>query len=216
MKLKTTLMLAGLLLFVLGLLVYAVARDPVSSRTVKYAYQDLFLAHEPVDLMLGSSSIEMLDTPVYLSCGDWLNRGIGNSRVSDINNYLALTFLPIKPPRILLYAGENDLSGGMSVDDTFAAYQRLVERLLQRYPDSEIHVLALKRSPARRGYWRQFEELNRVLQAFSGESDRVHFHAHNLESKGGGAPDFLKDGIHLTDAGYRSFTQEFNRTCRPG
>lgn len=214
MKLKTALGLVGLLLLVLGLAASVVVRDPVSFRTVKYVYQDIFQAHEHTDLTLGSSTVEMLNTSAYLNCGDWLNRGISNSRISDVRNYLALTFLPIKPSRVLLYAGENDLSVGLSVTDTFAAYRALVEGLLARYPDSEIHVFALKLSPARRSYWGEFEELNQALQAFSRESGRVYFHSHHLN--GDGAPGFLNDGIHLTDAGYRRFTLEFNRICRPG
>ena len=214
MKLKTALLgLVGLLLLVLGLAVYVV-RDPVSFRTVQYVYQDLFQAHEHTDLMLGSSTVQRLNTSAYLDCGDWLNRGIGNSRVPDVRRYLALTFLPIKPSRVLLYAGENDLSAGLSVGDTLTAYRELVEGLLQSYPDSDIHIFALKLSPARRAHWSKFQELNRALQALSQESDRVSFHSHHLN--GDGAPGFLNDGIHLTDAGYRRFTLEFNRTCRPG
>ena len=77
------------------------------STKLKYMLEDVTTKHGSKNLMLGSSTIKKIDQKQYLECGTWLNRGIGNSYISNLSNYLKISPLSISPPKILLYAGEN-------------------------------------------------------------------------------------------------------------
>ncbi len=215
MKLNITIKIFAILLLVsIALLVYRAINSEVSSTTIRYLFLDIFIEHKKYDLLLGSSTIKRLNQDKYLACGVWLNRGIGNSTVSNLNNYIRMTYLSIEPSRILLYAGENDISRGMSVDKTIDSYKKLVQNLIYRYPDSDIHIISIKPSPKRHGNWKEFNALNDLLEVFSGELKRVYFHSYKKWQKEYSQSSFVDDGIHLTDEGYYTFTLGFNKTCK--
>lgn len=203
------------ILFVsISLLVHRVTNNEVTSTIIKYIFLDLSLGHKYYDLMLGSSTIKRLNKNKYLACGIWLNRGIGNSTISNLNNYIEMTYLEIKPSKILLYAGENDISRGASVDETIDSYRKLIQILFDTYPDSEIHTIAIKPSPNRHEYWKEFIIFNDAVEKISNKVDRLYFHQLPKGQPEYSAASFISDGVHLTNEGYYTFTSGFNKTCK--
>ncbi len=201
-----------LMLLTAGGLGYVLANNRIVLRTLNYYWEDIGV-HENRNLLLGSSSIERLNAERYLYCSLWLNRGLGNATIADIDRYVRFTPLSLDPPMILLYAGENDISHGMTVADTVSAYKLLIGRLLTSFPHSRIHILGLKPSPAREKDWQKFSNLNQELREFTEEVRRVYFHSFpeaNLEAED---TIFSKDGIHFTENGYKAFTFEINKLC---
>ena len=191
-----------------------VVDDEVQSSTLSYLIDDAMIDGGNRDLMLGSSTIKRLNQHQFLKCGFWLNRGIGNSTISSLRSYLSLTPLSINPSKILLYAGENDISKGISVTETIEAYKRLVKILLNKYPGSKLHVIAIKPSPSRRIHWNEFSMVNNSLEIYAKEFSQVYFHPHPTGSKGFNRESFENDGVHLTDQGYSIFTIGINKVCK--
>lgn len=184
------------------------------STKLKYMLEDVTTKHGSKNLMLGSSSIKKLDQNKHLACGRWLNRGIGNSSISNLSNYITISPLSINPSKILLYAGENDISNGMNTSEATSAYKMLIANLTNKYPDSDVHVIAVKPSPTRQAYWSEFSDFNDKLEAELEGRKYLFFHSHPKGDTGYDSSSFSFDGIHLTEQGYEVFTSGFNKTCK--
>lgn len=193
---------------------YMMKNNEVLKTSIKYIYEDVLLNNNDINLMLGSSSIVRLNHAEYISCGDWLNRGIGGATISDISNYIALSPTLIMPSNILLYAGENDISDGLSVAQTVYEYEKLLTNIIQKYPSSELHIIAIKPSPAREKFWKKFNMVNESLEKYLNHMQGSQFYTPNWGARlSGNTEAFLNDGIHLTEKGYTIFTSGINELC---
>lgn len=214
-KLNVKISITIILLFIVfSVGFYKIKKNEVISTTLLYIYQDFFVdSHTQHNLMLGSSTIKNIDHQRFLSCGPWLNRGIGNSTISAFKRYLSITSLDITPAKILLYAGENDLSRGGSIENTIHSYNELIQNLLAKYPKSDLHIIAIKPSPRRHDYWESFDIVNNSLEELPNELKNLYFHSYKNHEKGFGLSSFANDGVHLSGEGYRVFTADFNKGC---
>lgn len=212
---KLSLRLAGLLCAaLLALLGYQSLTDDVTATTAKHLLADVAAPQQAINLLLGSSSIARLDANRLLPCNRWLNRGIGSATLADIERYLSLTPLSIQPRAIVMYAGENDISAGLTTQHTIEAYRRLLELLTTRYPDSELHLLAIKPSPKRRADWPRFVAVNTALRLLSDNAQALYFHQPLWPPADTASQRYFHaDGIHLTATGYDLLTSDLNPPC---
>lgn len=197
-----------------SVLIHRVANNDVLLATMKYLYEDALVEHESFDLLLGSSTIKRLNAKRYLNCGTWLNRGIGNSTTSNVIDYIEFTSLMIKPSRILIYSGENDISKGMGINEVTKIYRKLITILIAKYPDAEIHSFGIKLSPKRREHWEAFSIFNNEIDSFSSSVNNMYYHSHELSVLGYKDVYFIEDGIHLSNQGYDAFIKGFNEKCK--
>ena len=193
-----------------------IASDHVASKLVAHLWQDLWTAQKGDGLMLGSSSMAMLDVKRHLSCGDWVNRGIGSSLVDDMISYVEWSPSSTRPKRVLIYAGENDLARKMPVATVTAKYDQLLGALRNRYGDVEIQLLPIKFSPRRSRAHQDFIAFNGWLRARASTDPNLTYLGTALsEPSAADLPGaFRADGVHLTDAGYEIFLRPFNAACR--
>ena len=136
------------------------------------------------------------------------NRGIGGDRTIDILNRMD-PILALHPKKAFILVGLNDLATGVSVDDAFNHYQKIIERLeknqIQVYIQSTVEC-----SRVRCG--KQVDEvraLNACLKKYAADH-RITFIDLNslLSSKRLGlVPKYTSDGSHLTAAGYIAWSQ---------
>jgi len=161
----------------------------------------------------GSSSIKLWDTvaddmkPLYV-----LNRGFGGSQISDVNQYADRIVLPYRPRAVVLYAGENDLTGQSSKSPETVAgdFKRFVEIIHSRLPDTWIYYVSMKPSPSRWSYWDKLKKANRLIEAFCRTQDRVQYidvTAVMLDANGQPRPEiFRPDNLHMNAQGYSLWT----------
>lgn len=169
----------------------------------KYVRDDLDVEIKNSNLILGSSSIARLKKKQFLCSDRWLNRGVWDSSINDIILYLDETDLNLFPEEIILYVGENDISSGMQFETVTKSFSSLIDILESKFPNAEIHVLALKPSPKRELYWSDFERFNNFVKVNFGS---IIFHEAEWNNDLNGENKFfLNDGIHLTDLGYEKF-----------
>lgn len=136
-----------------------------------------------------------------------LNRGFGGSHLEDVNHYFAEIVLPYKPKLIVLYAGENDLVAGKSVETVVADYKQFVALTSKNLPKTRLIFVSIKPSPARWQFRNKFEQANSLIKAET-EKDKqflfVDVWTKMLDEKGEPRAElFLGDKIHMKPEGYK-------------
>jgi len=161
-------------------------------------------------VFVGSSSIRMWKLPDSFGERKVLNRGFGGSQIVDSVTYLDTLVVKHKPKTVVLYAGDNDLASGKPVEKVVGDFKEFVSKLQAALPETKIIYIGIKPSIAR---WKMVEKVraaNREMQSFAGSSKNVVFIDIDKPMLGeNGEPNpelFLKDGLHMTPAGYKVWT----------
>ncbi len=159
-------------------------------------------------LFVGSSSIRgwrtlKEDFPDYYT----INRGFGGSHLEDVNFYAAGIVFPYKPKLIVLYAGENDIAAGKSVETVFADFKKFVASDRRNLPKTRLLVISVKPSPARREFTAKYKELNDLMKAETESNKHLVFvdvWTPMLDETGEPKKDiFLGDKLHMNRGGYK-------------
>ncbi|PSW21950.1 hypothetical protein C9I98_01415 [Photobacterium sanctipauli] len=185
--------------------------NDINKQTVQYLIDDLINTNNNVNLLIGSSSIKKIKNTDSLSCVKWLNRGMGNSTITNLTNYLSLSPALTKTNHVIIYAGENDIAFGNSVDTTLERMKSLTQQLIQSN-SHDISIIKIKLSPARERFHDDFTEFNQQLEATFSNINNVRVLENNLDKFT--ATSYTSDGIHLTDKGYDLFTQGVSDICQ--
>jgi len=201
----------------LAYLFYKYSSEEQFNARARYFFSDPF---EEIDsnIALGSSSIAKLDLAILESCGPWVNRGIGKAQIEDIAGYIEDSQLKVNPKMILLYAGENDIRYGKSLNQTISEYKALVDWFSENYSDSEIHLMAIKLSPKRERHWKEYLTFNQQIENWSLKNNRLFWHNHrlsDLDKKNSISRSFFqKDELHLSPKGYGEFIKGIKTSCQ--
>lgn len=164
-------------------------------------------------VFVGSSSIRLWDLP--RSFPDLapapLNRGFGGSHLEDSIRHAELLILKHKPQVVVVYAGDNDIAAGKSVDRVVVDFTALAKTIRDNLSDTRIVYIAIKPSTAR---WRLAEtmaEANRRIAELCAEEELLSFvdiWKPMLGDDGKPRVELLRDdGLHLTDTGYELWTE---------
>lgn len=136
-----------------------------------------------------------------------INRGFGGSHLEDVNFYAEQIVFPYKPKLIVLYAGENDLVAGKSIERVFSDFNKFVSLVRQKTPKTRIIFISLKPSPSRWEFALKFKELNGLIKAETEKDKRllyVDVWSPMLDADGSPKKDiFLADNLHMNAKGYK-------------
>jgi lysophospholipase L1-like esterase len=158
----------------------------------------------------GSSTIRLWD--LSKSFPDWkvTNSGFGGSEIRDSTIFADRLILKHEPRAIVFYAGDNDISGSRKPEQVLADFQAFAKHVHEKLPKSRIYFLSIKSSIAR---WKQFEtqsKANALVKELCTKDERliyVDMVTVTLGSDGQPKPEFfVKDGLHLSEEGYRAWT----------
>lgn len=159
-------------------------------------------------LFVGSSSIRGWKT-LQADFADFavLNRGFGGSHLEDVNYYFSEVVLPYKPKLIVLYAGENDITAGKTVERVVADYKTFVAQVREKLPKARLIFISLKPSPARWELREKFQQANKLIKAEIEKDKRQMFvdvWQAMLDEQGEPKPEiFQADKLHLNAEGYK-------------
>lgn len=158
-------------------------------------------------LFVGSSSFRMwenlrADFPKI----NLINRGFGGSHLEDIIHFAPQTILPYNPKIVVIYAGDNDIADGKTVERVFANYKTLVALISNSFPKARIVFVSVKPSPSRREFWGKFQQLNALVKAETLMNKRLGFAdiwKPMLTASGDAREElYLPDRLHMKPAGY--------------
>lgn len=205
--------------------------EQAPARTAHYYHR--FLQFMDDEAEVDSLSTVMLGNSLTEGGGDWsrllglphvVNRGIVGDDLPGIEARLHL-ILPQRPARIVLMAGINDVSHGLSVDSITSRMRHLLQRIRRESPSTQLYLQSLLpinesfgRYSRLKGRTARVDSLSRRLEALSQEVEGVRFvplfshFCHSSEPVL--RPELTSDGLHLKPEGYRIWARELKRALR--
>lgn len=161
-------------------------------------------------VFVGSSSIRRWDLVEQFPDLPTVNRGFGGSQISDVNHYIDDVVLKYDPSIVVLYVGENDISGRKSANQLLEGYRRFVKEVTEHSTETDIIYLSIKPSPKRMASWSEMSAANEKIRTFSACYQDYHFvDVSKFMLNANGEPKpllYVEDGIHMTAAGYDIWT----------
>jgi lysophospholipase L1-like esterase len=135
-----------------------------------------------------------------------VNHGFGGSKIPDSTAYADRIIVPLKPSKIVLYAGDNDIAGGNSPGQVFADFKDFVQKIRTSLGDIPIYYISIKPSPSRWKLAEKASAANKMIKEFAATRDNVTF-INVWDSMLGseGQPDsslFIADNLHMNEKGY--------------
>ncbi|MGQ2919200.1 MULTISPECIES: GDSL-type esterase/lipase family protein [Rhizobium] len=185
--------------------------------TVLARLQRIGLPADPI-AFYGSSSFRIWNSVTEdLGSLDIVNLGFGGGTCLSAIHYLDQLLIPLKPRKVALYFGENDIaSDGLKAETTLRHLQDLRECISQAMQQTEVFVLAIKHSPARWIYRDEFELFNRLARDWCESVEGTTWLDPSTSLIGeNGLPMFryyLPDLVHMNAAGYAVWAEALKKT----
>jgi lysophospholipase L1-like esterase len=153
-----------------------------------------------------------------------VNRGINGARLNQIAHYVDQLVLPHRPRAVVLYAGENDLTGFLgsrkrSPEEVLAAFQSFCAKIHAHLPAVAVDFISIKPAKARSVSAPAFQRANALVKQWCASDPRIRFIdvvPALLGADGQPLPNvFEVDGVHLNSEGYRILASAV-RPCLAG
>ena len=159
-------------------------------------------------VFVGSSSIRGWKLEKWFPNLPVLNRGFGGSHIADSTHYMERLVAKHEPRIVVLYAGDNDIAKGLTSDQVVDDYRAFVRKLQHKLPETRLIFIAIKPSIKRWGLYPKMKDVNARIAEIAANDERqtyLDIATPMLETEDR-TPDqdlFVKDGLHLSDAGYK-------------
>lgn len=148
---------------------------------------------------------------------DIVNLGFGGGTYLSASHYMHQLLVPLKPNRVVLYFGENDIaSDGLKAQTSLRHLHDLRDGIYRALPQADVFVVAIKHSPARWIYRHEFDLFNQMARDWCNSSELTTWLDPNAGLIGeNGLPMFryyLPDLVHLNAAGYAVWSEALRKT----
>ncbi len=165
-------------------------------------------------VFVGSSSIRKWDLAASFPDLKVINRGVWAAgqgfELGDVVRFVDRLVVPHQPRIVVVYAGDNDISGGKTSEQVVVDAERVINRLRAKLPDVRIVFIGVKPSISR---WLQVDRMrltNTLLRQVCERDDRVAYVDVDGPMMGWDERPrrelFVDDGLHLSPEGYRLWT----------
>lgn len=191
---------------------WAVTPDPTSAE-----FEDEIQAYEAADrrnppktgetLFVGSSSIRLWQTLAQDFAPHGVkNRGFGGATIRNVIDFGRRIVLPYAPPRIVFFAGSNDIHAGASAAAVTNDFKRFVAGVWEVQPKTRIAFVSITTSPSRFAEIERVREANRLIQEYVRSEPRLRFIdvlSVMVDPSGKPRPElYIGDRLHPSRAAY--------------
>jgi len=161
-----------------------------------------------VVLFIGSSGIKLWKTLEHdFPDHPVLNRGFGGSQIADATRFADRIIFPYEPKQIFLRAGGNDIHAGKSAEKVFGDFEKFVETVRAKLPETEIVFIALAPAPARWDERDANKALNEKIAAYVKDKPGLKYvdaYDMTLTPDGQAREElFVDDKLHFNAEGYK-------------
>lgn len=161
-------------------------------------------------LFAGSSSMVFWNIPKSFPDLPVINRGFGGSQLRDSVYYAPRIILKHEPRIVVVYAGDNDLTQGITPKQLRQDFINFVKVIHDALPKTRILYVAIKPSTKRWNLFDKQQEANRLIEDICKKDDRLQYVdivKPMLGADGKPRPELLRDdGLHLNNKGYELWT----------
>ena len=171
------------------------------------------MPYQPDTLFYGSSSIRLWDS-LYNDFASYkpVNLGFGGSTLAACVWFFDRLMMPLNPKRLVVYAGDNDLSDGRNPEEVFIFFEQLVVKARQRFGDLPCYFISIKPSPSRWHLADQFRYANNLIENEIIKQDSNWHFINIFEAMldAGQSPKkeyYGGDALHMSPKGYELWTQ---------
>ncbi len=155
----------------------------------------------------GSSSIRLWSNLAEDFDPRVLNLGFGGATIEACDYFFARLVPPVNPRSLLLYAGDNDLGDGRSVEQVLGWFRSLADKVALCLGSVPFGYISVKPSPARYSIIDRIRRCNDLVRReieSRPSSYYVDVFPLMVDPSGKPRPElFLADGLHLSREGYR-------------
>jgi len=161
-------------------------------------------------LLIGSSSFtNWKDVPKYFPEHTIINRGFGGSSLPHMIMYAEDIIFKYNPKQIIIYCGENDLTGGPTItaDTILNRVKKLHQLIRSKYKKVPVSYISMKPSPSREKYLETMQKGNALIKTFMEQQKRssyIDVYSSMLDANGKVLTHiFLSDKLHMNAEGYK-------------
>ncbi len=159
-------------------------------------------------LFVGSSTMRMWNNiESYFPTHKVINRGFGGAWISDLLYHIQRLVIDYRPGQIVLYAGANDMSNGISPQRVFEDIKCFVRIIEINLPGVPVIILSFRTSPSTTHRIKEQKWVNQQLEEYYKNSSNVTFLdiASMMYGTNGKLREelYLKDRLHVTPEAYR-------------
>lgn len=141
-----------------------------------------------------------------------INHGFGGSTIPELIHYADRAVFPYQPKLLVIYGGENDLTGKKykSPEQMFDTYRQFTALIQNRLPKTKICFVSMKLSPSRRKHWEAVKKGNALVKAFSKGKNLSYVDINPVLFNSDGTVKselYTQDSLHLNAQGYREYAK---------
>lgn len=146
---------------------------------------------------------------------DVKNRGISSDVITGVEKRISQVTSG-HPRKIFLLIGINDISHGLSAETLAARYRRLVRKIREQSPESELYLQSVmpvnnsfRRYKNLLGREKVIPQLNKKIQEIAESEGATYIDLWQFlaDKNGNLSKEFTNDGLHLNGRGYRVWTK---------
>ncbi|NNL11229.1 MAG: hypothetical protein HKO84_05670 [Pseudomonadales bacterium] len=181
------------------------------SEIMAFEHADMQSPPKPGSIVfVGSSSIRFWKTLASdMAPLPIIRRGFGGAHMSHVLYNFDRIIMPYQPKAVVVFVGGNDIGSGKSAQRLISDYQKFIDMLEKKLPNTDLWILSMKPSKARWEHWPQMLEVDKALSAVALRDDKITFvdAGQSLLTEDGRPDDvYVFDGLHLNQEGYRRWT----------
>ncbi len=176
-------------------------------------------------LFTGSSSIRYWETlEKDLAPLTVLNRGFGGSKIHEVTHFVDRIVFPYYPEAVVLYAGENDITGfhcskKKTAEEVLSAFKMFCEVIHREIPKSIIYFVSIKPPVKRHKFWAEMKRANQLIESYTRDQPGIKYvdvATAMLDPEGKPRLElYQRDGVHMQPEGYRIWTAVIKRALKP-
>jgi len=221
-KLELFVKLVTIILIFLWDFYFLSAQDPLRFKDEADSLGRLHIvkdADKKIIVFTGSSSIRRWsDIQEYFPGKIVINTGFGGSHMSDLLFYVEQVVINYMPDQIFIYEGDNDIAYGTKPGKILRDTKKVVERIQESLPASQIILISAKPSLARWQFKEEYEDVNSRYREYASKQDYIDFvdvWVIMLDDRGEPKREiFIEDSLHLNKAGYDIWAEEIGKFIR--
>lgn len=166
-------------------------------------------------VFLGDSITDRFRVNEFFPDYNIVNRGIDADLTEGIIRRLDETVLNLRPAKVFIMIGTNDIYRGLSKEEIVDNYQIIIDRIKEKSPSTQIFIQSILSTGKVEQYRdnKLIEEINKELKTIANQENLKYIELSTLftDEQGYLAAKYSEDGLHLKGNAYQLWANDINK-----